>query len=121
VEGTHAYSYADLRAIIGSDTFGAFDGLYPQNAGLSLMDKLEMKLGSIRVSNRVPDKASNGQKGLVTRMASGDPIRVYVWNALEIIRDPYSGAGSGKVTITATALRRRRRRRPGRDSGDLRP
>ena len=36
--------------------------------------------------------------------ASPSPIRVYVWNALEIVRDPFSGAGAGKVTLTATAL-----------------
>ena len=27
-----------------------------------------------------------------------------MWSALEIVRDPFSGAGSGKVAVTATAL-----------------
>ena len=104
VDGQHAYGYGDLRAIIGSDTFARFDGQYQANGDVSLADRLAAKLGSFQVSNRVPNMAQSAQKGLVTRMASGDPIRTYVWDALEIIRDPYSGARAGKVTITATAL-----------------
>ena len=104
VEGEHAYGYGDLRAIIGSSTFAAFDSKYQSNGDMSLADKLAMKLGSFRVSNRVPAVASTAQKGLVTRSASGDPIRVYVWDAVEIIRDPYSNAKKGQVIITATAL-----------------
>ena len=30
--------------------------------------------------------------------------KIHVWDAMQVIRDPYSGAGAGKVTITATAL-----------------
>ena len=47
---------------------------------------------------------SKGQKGIVTLNGGPSPIRVYVWNALEIVRDPYSSAGTGKITLTATAL-----------------
>ena len=104
VDGKHAYGYGDVRAIIGSDTFASFDGKYRSNGDMSLFASLASKLGSLRVSNRVPAKSGNGQKALVTLNASGDPIRTYVWDALEIIRDPYSGAGTGKVTLTATAL-----------------
>ena len=72
--------------------------------GMPLADYLESKLGSFRVSNRMPALASKGQRGIVTLNGGSSPIRIYVWNALEIIRDPYSGAGAGKVTLTATAL-----------------
>ena len=71
---------------------------------MPLTDYLESKLGSFRVSSRMPAITSKGQKGIVTLGAGPSPIRVYVWNALEIVRDPYSGAGAGKVTLTATAL-----------------
>ena len=72
--------------------------------GMPLGDYLESKLGSFRVSNRMPALASKGQKGIVTLNGGPSPIRIYVWNALEIIRDPFTGAGAGKVTLTATAL-----------------
>ena len=30
--------------------------------------------------------------------ASSTPPKIHVWDAMQIIRDPYSGAGAGKVT-----------------------
>ena len=102
VDGSHAYSLADLRCVVGPSTYAFFMGLI--SGGIPLADYLESKLGSFQVSDRMPAVASKGQKGIVTLNGGPSPIRVYVWNALEIVRDPYSGAGAGKVTLTATAL-----------------
>ena len=104
VDGKHAYSWADMRAIIGSATFGLFASLFQSNGDISLYDYLAGKLGSLTVSDRVPAKASNAQKALVTLNAGRQPITVPVWSAMSLIVDPYSGAGEGKRTITATAL-----------------
>ena len=102
VDGEHAFSLADLRCVVGPSTFAKYAGLI--SGGVPLTDYLESKLGSFRVSARMPALAAKGQRGIVTLNASPSPIRVYVWNALEIVRDPFSGAGAGKVTLTATAL-----------------
>ena len=106
VDGRHAYTLADVRAVIGSDTFALYAGVFANtNKGdVSLFDYLTRMLGSIRVSDRVPGKSSNAQKGIVVLSASSTPPKIHVWDAMQIIRDPYSGAGAGKVTITATAL-----------------
>ena len=102
VDGEHAYTLADLRCVVGPSTYAKYMGLISD--GVPLGDYLESKLGSFRVSNRMPALASHGQKGIVTLNGGPSPIRIYVWNALEIVRDPFSGAGAGKVTLTATAL-----------------
>ena len=102
VDGQYAYSLDDLRCVVGPSTYAKFMGLISD--GVPLADYLKANLGSFRVSNRMPALASKGQKGIVTLNGGPSPIRIYVWNALEIIRDPYSGAGAGKVTLTATAL-----------------
>ena len=106
VDGRHAYSLADVRAVIGSKTFALYAGLFANaNKGdVSLFDYLMLHLGSIRVSDRVPDVASSAQKGIAVLTASSEMPRLHVWDAMQIVRDPYSGAGAGKVTITATAL-----------------
>ena len=52
----------------------------------------------------MPAVASGAQKAMITRNAGGQPIRVYTWGSLQLIRDPYSGAGGGKVTVTAVQL-----------------
>ena len=56
------------------------------------------------MSDRVPSKNANAQKGIVVLSASAEMPKIHVWDAMQIVRDPYSGAGAGKVTITATAL-----------------
>ena len=106
VDGRHAYDMSDLRACIGSATFALYAGLFANaNKGdVSLFDYLSNALGSIRVSDRVPSLASTAQKGVVVLSASSTPPKIHVWDAMQIVRDPYSGAGVGKVTITATAL-----------------
>ena len=106
VDGRHAYSLADVRAVIGSKTFALYAGLFANaNKGdVSLFDYLMLHLGSIRVSDRVPDVAASAQKGIAVLTASAEMPKIYVWDAMQIVRDPYSGAGAGKVTITATAL-----------------
>ena len=102
VDGSHAYSLADIRCVVGPSTYAKYMGIISD--GMPLADYLQSKLGSFRVSNRMPAVANKGQKGIVTLNGSPSAIRVYVWNALEIIRDPFSGAAAGKVTLTATAL-----------------
>ena len=106
VDGRHAYDLRDLRAVIGSKTFALYAGLFANaNKGdVSLFDYLSMHLGSIRVSDRVPAVASTAQKGIVVLSSSSTPPKIHVWDAMQIVRDPYSGAGVGKVTLTATAL-----------------
>ena len=104
VDGTHAYGWSDLRAAIGSATFAAYAGLFQTGGEVSLYDYLAAKMGAFRVTNRVPAVADTAQVGVVVLGAGPAPVRMYVWSALEVVRDPYSGAGAGKVTLTATAL-----------------
>ena len=106
VDGRHAYDLSDLRAVIGSKTFALYSGLFANsNKGdMSLFDYLRSALGSIRVSDRAPSVSGTTQRGIVVLSASAEMPKIHVWDAMQIIRDPYSGAGAGKVTITATAL-----------------
>ena len=94
-----------LRGVIGSKTFAAYMALYHGGSGdVTLFEKLRALMGSLEVSDRMPDVSSGAQKGMITRNAGGQPIRIYTWGSLQLIRDPYSGAGTGKVTVTAVQL-----------------
>ena len=104
VDGRHAYDLSDVRAVIGSKTFARYAGQFSGNGAVSLFDYLRINLGSIRVSDRVPGVSAQAQKGIVVLSASAEMPKIHVWDAMQIVRDPYSGAGAGKVTITATAL-----------------
>ena len=104
VDGRHAYDLSDLRAVIGSKTFALYAGIFSGNGDVSLYDYLTRILGSIRVSDRVPAVASAAQKGIVVLSSSSTPPKIHVWDAMQIVRDPYSGAGVGKIVLTATSL-----------------
>ena len=106
VDGRYAYDLMDVRAVIGSATYAKYMSLFANtNKGdITLFDYLSSKMGSLRVSDRVPDVASTAQKGIAVLTAAMESIRCFVWSSLEIVRDPYSAAGEGKVTLTATAL-----------------
>ena len=72
VDGKHAYDLSDVRAVIGSKTFGLFAGLFA-NGGkgeVSLYDYLSRMLGSVRVSDRVPGVSGSAQKGICVLSAS---------------------------------------------------
>ena len=64
VDGKHAYTLQDVRAVIGSKTFALYAGLFANsNKGdMSLFDYLTQALGSIRVSDRVPGVSSSAQR-----------------------------------------------------------
>ena len=106
VDGKHAYDLSDLRAVIGSKTFALYAGLFANsNKGdMSLYDYLSQTLGSIRVSDRVPAVSSTAQKGIVVLSAAAEMPKIHVWSSMQIVRDPYSGAGEGRVTLVSTAL-----------------
>ena len=105
VDGRYARNMGHLRGVIGSKTFAFFMSLYHGGSGdVTLFEKLRSLMGSLEVSDRMPVVASGAQKGMVTRNAGGQNIRIYTWGSLQLIRDPFSGAGSGKVVVTAVQL-----------------
>lgn len=105
VDGRHAVDLSSIRTVIGSRTFGKMASTFATGSpSVSVYDYLQSKLGSIRVSNRVPSFAAKGQKSISTLNSSGMALRVPVWTALELVVDPFTGAGTGTRVITATAL-----------------
>ena len=79
VDGQYAHGWGDMRAIIGSSTFALYASLFQSNGDMSLLDYLVSRLGSMRVSDKVPAVASMGQKNLAVLTAGNQPIRVPVW------------------------------------------
>ena len=106
VDGQFAYGFMDIRAVIGSATFAKYASVFANSdkGDISAYDTLMSKLGSLRVSNRVPDPAASGQKAIVTLTAAMAPLRIPTWMGMEIIVDPYTQAGKGEKVCTATML-----------------
>ena len=102
VDGRYARSMGDIRAIIGPLTFAHYMGLYHGGSGdMTLLEKLRSLMGSVEVSDRMPALSGGAQKGLVTKNAAGQPIRIYTWDSLQMVRDPFTSAATGVVKVTA--------------------
>ena len=104
VDGTHANGWADIRALIGTNVFALYAGLFQQRGEVGLFDYLASRLGALRVSTRVPAVAASGQNGIAVLGAQRQAITVPVWRGVELIVDPYTQAAKGQRVVTAISL-----------------
>lgn len=100
----HAYSWSDIRMAVGSATFAHLAGLFQSNGDSSAWDYMAARLGAVRVSDRLPDKASNAQVGLVTLNAMRQQMKMPVWDGIRFVRDEISNAAEGQTHVTAYLL-----------------
>ena len=104
VDGKHAHSMGDIRALIGTATFEAFSALFRNGSNGNLFDYLAGKLAGIRVSTRTGAVANMGQKGLAVLTAQGQPVTSPVWRGVELVIDPYTQVAKGHRLVTAVTL-----------------
>ena len=104
VDGRYANGWADLRAVVGVDTFAKYAGLFQSNGDISLFDYLMDKLGALIVSKRVPAKSGMAQKGLVVRTRGSQILEVPLWNGVQFVRDELTKAAEGQIVVTAFLL-----------------
>lgn len=106
VDGISAYGIGDIAGVIGSDTYGKVAGTFNNNGDESAADYVNGKSGGIRVTSRIAAQtAGKIQQGIAVRNSyPGTNAVAPVWNAFDLIRDPYSGAAKGQVSMTAIAL-----------------
>ena len=104
VDGKYAYGWGDMRLVVGSDTFARLAGQFQSNGDMSVWDYLVGKLASVRVSNRVPAKTGSTQKGILTRNALRQRIKIPVWGGIKLLTDELSDSDKGEIHVTAYAL-----------------
>ena len=105
VDGKYANGLPDIRLVVGAKTYATLATLLSSNSEPVALSVLRRESGGLRVSGHVPDPASNVQQAVVSRTAGGGPNAVApIWQGLELIRDPYSGAAKGDVSVTAIML-----------------
>ena len=106
IDGLHASSEADISLLIGPASYRKIAAILQTNTVSNAFDVLRSRGTTIVTSAHVAPPASNIQRGYVHAgrdMARGDSV-ASLWNAMELIRDPYTKAGESKTIITAVAL-----------------
>lgn len=104
VDGIHAHSMGDVRALIGTATFAAYAALFRNGSNGNVFDYLAMKMAGLRVSTRVPAVANQAQKAIAVLGAQGQPVVVPIWRGVEMVVDPYTAAAKGQRVVTAVSL-----------------
>ena len=107
VDGLFSVDLGGVRQLVGVQTYGHMAGTFRANEDSTTAEGwLMQRTGGVRTSRRIAAPASNIQQAIVRRSnPMGDRVAVMpVWEGLQMIRDPYTGARKGEVALTALML-----------------
>lgn len=107
VDGLHANMLTQVRLAAGPGAYAlaaqTFQGENPV-ATTSAAAYLASVTGGFRATAHFPAAASDIEQAIVARTGSSRNAVAGIWEGLELIRDPYSGASKGQVRLQAIAL-----------------
>ena len=103
VDGRYAFDLADIRVVMGSDTFGNAATKLPTNGEENALARIRNDSGGVRVSANVPAAASNKQNALV-RLGNRADMVAPVWGQVTLIPDEITKAANGQIILTAVLL-----------------
>ena len=103
VDGRYAFDLADIRVVMGSDTFGNAATKLPTNGEENALSRIRSDSGGVRVSANVPAAASMKQNALVRLGLRADMVAP-VWGAVTLIPDEITKAANGQIQLTAVML-----------------
>ena len=105
VDGRYADSLAQVRAIVGADTYGKLGATYrDEGVNDSVLSWAMRETGGVRVSAHAPAVASGAQAALFVLGGRQRNAHQFVWPSVGIIRDAVTQAADGEVKATLVAL-----------------
>ena len=103
VDGRYAADLADIRVVMGAETFGNAATKLPTNGEENSLARIRNDSSGVRVSAHVPMAVSNKQNAVVRRGTRRDMVAP-VWGAVTLIPDEITLAGKGQIQLTAVLL-----------------
>ena len=103
VDGKYAYDLADIRVVMGSDTFGNAATKLPSAGEENALARIRNDSSGVRVSAHVP-AAMNSKQNAVVRLGTRRDMVAPVWGAVTLIPDEITLAGKGQIQLTAVML-----------------
>ena len=102
VDGRYAATVADLRLLVGTDTYSDLASTYRAAAsGMQALGELQAATGGVRVSaNMVATSNANKQNAIIRRGARMDAVNPQ-WQGIRLLVDPYTLSKSAEVILTA--------------------
>ena len=103
VDGRYAFDLADIRVVMGSDTFGNAATKLPTNGEENALARIRNDSGGVRVSANVP-AANNSKQNALVRLGNRPDMVAPVWGAVTLIPDEITKAANGQIVLTAVLL-----------------
>ena len=103
VDGKFAFDLADIRVVMGAETFGNAATKLPTAGEENALARIRNDSGGVRVSANVPAENSNKQNAIVRRGNRQDYVAP-LWGAVTLIPDEITLAGKGQIQLTAVVL-----------------
>ena len=103
VDGRYAFDLADIRVVMGSDTFGNAATKLPTNGEENALARIRNDSGGVRVSANVP-AAANSKQNAVVRLGTRADMVAPVWGSVTLIPDEITKAANGQIILTAVLL-----------------
>ena len=103
VDGRYAFDLADIRVVMGSDTFGNAATKLPSAGEENALARIRNDSSGVRVSANVPAAASMKQNAIVRLGLRADMVAP-VWGAVTLIPDEITLAKKGQIQLTAVML-----------------
>ena len=108
VDGLYATTlYKSAEMVIGPATYGVAAQTFNASRGdVASSDYLIARSGGLRSTALIPepDSTNKRQHGIVHGVGGVNRAYAPVWQGLQLVRDPYSGAASGEISVTAHML-----------------
>ena len=105
VDGRYAGSVADIRAVMGHESYTRAGGVYRGSAGnATAASELANLTAGLQVSAHVPAKSAQHRQNNIIRLGMRRDMVAPIWEGLTLIPDEISLASKGEVKITAVLL-----------------
>ena len=103
VDGRYAGDLADIRVVMGSDTFANAATKLPTNGEVNALARIRNDSAGVRVSAHVPDASGNKQNAVV-RLGQRRDMVAPLWGGVTLIPDEITKAANGQIVLTAVLL-----------------
>ena len=104
VDGLYSTGLQAVRMLVGVASYKVAAGKFNSAGDVASSDYLVTHSGGLRTSANVPAPVSDVQSAITYATGGAGSAVAPVWEGLELIRDPYTGAASGEIAVTAVAL-----------------
>ena len=103
VDGRYAGDLADIRVVMGSDTFANAATKLPANGEVNALARIRNDSAGVRVSAHVPDASGNKQNAVV-RLGQRRDMVAPLFGGVTLIPDEVTKAATGEIVLTAVLL-----------------